>query len=255
MGVLWNGNVWTPWWEVLCCLGIALLGAVSLLWPRVVGAVFGALLSALMFTKVDTGLSADLLGPPFVSSYGRFSTLFLADTLMSIWADRIPCSWILALASAVAVAYYQSGSVARGIEHPPGDYLFAAVPLAYLCVWLGIRLPLRRVCARVDLSYGVYIYGCPVQQARRRLRPAQRGPGPVHGGHQRRHLPAGRGQQVRGGVAGAVPLGRRARPGGMRQTATLRDRACQTEGGRARPAPPSPGAVRRAAQAAFRKDG
>ena len=39
-----------------------------------------------------------------------------------------------------------------------------AVFLAYPLLWLGMHLPLYRVGARNDYSYGVYIYAYPVQQ-------------------------------------------------------------------------------------------
>jgi peptidoglycan/LPS O-acetylase OafA/YrhL len=40
----------------------------------------------------------------------------------------------------------------------------AALPIAFLCLWLGITLPFRTVGRRNDLSYGLYVYGFPVQQ-------------------------------------------------------------------------------------------
>jgi peptidoglycan/LPS O-acetylase OafA/YrhL len=41
---------------------------------------------------------------------------------------------------------------------------FAALPLGYLTMYLGGRLPLHQVGRRNDISYGVYIYAFPVQQ-------------------------------------------------------------------------------------------
>lgn len=45
------------------------------------------------------------------------------------------------------------------------DAVIAAVPVAYLCLWLAHRLPFYRVGRRNDISYGMYIYAFPVQQA------------------------------------------------------------------------------------------
>ena len=42
--------------------------------------------------------------------------------------------------------------------------VLSALPVAYLCIWLGIVLPLARVGATNDFSYGIYIYAFPVQQ-------------------------------------------------------------------------------------------
>jgi peptidoglycan/LPS O-acetylase OafA/YrhL len=64
-------------------------------------------------------------------------------------------SGVLAAVSAVFVA------VSCMMRQPS---LLEALPLAYLCVWAGIRLPFHRLGQRVDLSYGIYIYAFPVQQ-------------------------------------------------------------------------------------------
>lgn len=42
--------------------------------------------------------------------------------------------------------------------------VIAGPALAYVCIWLSIHLPLDRVGARNDLSYGVYIYAFGVQE-------------------------------------------------------------------------------------------
>ena len=36
--------------------------------------------------------------------------------------------------------------------------------LTYPLLWLGIHLPFQRIGVHNDYSYGIYIYGCPVQQ-------------------------------------------------------------------------------------------
>jgi peptidoglycan/LPS O-acetylase OafA/YrhL len=47
------------------------------------------------------------------------------------------------------------------------DLLFAVSPLAlsYAIFWMAARLPLRQFGRRMDLSYGLYIYAAPLQQA------------------------------------------------------------------------------------------
>ncbi|WP_163553069.1 hypothetical protein [Candidatus Frankia alpina] len=46
----------------------------------------------------------------------------------------------------------------------PDRHAVISLPLAYVCVWAAIRLPLWKVAARDDLFYGTYIYSTPVQQ-------------------------------------------------------------------------------------------
>jgi peptidoglycan/LPS O-acetylase OafA/YrhL len=41
--------------------------------------------------------------------------------------------------------------------------IFAPLPLAYLLLWSGASMPLR-IGTRNDLSYGMYVYGYPMQQ-------------------------------------------------------------------------------------------
>ena len=42
--------------------------------------------------------------------------------------------------------------------------LIAAVPLAYAIIASGALIHNKRLRLRTDLSYGVYIYACPIQQ-------------------------------------------------------------------------------------------
>jgi peptidoglycan/LPS O-acetylase OafA/YrhL len=151
--ISWDASLWTLWWELLCYLGVAALAAVGLLRRRAVLAIAAILLA--LSTVYSVG--ADRLPhiPAFQRGISRFGLYFLAGAVLCLHADRIPCSGRLAGASALAVfaSFFMSA-----------QDLVCALPLAYLCVWLGIRLPLRRIGTRHDMSYGVYIFGFPIQQ-------------------------------------------------------------------------------------------
>ena len=62
----------------------------------------------------------------------------------------------LALASALLVGL--------GVLLTPDYRLLGGLPLACLMLWIGARTP-SRIGSRNDISYGLYIYGFPVQQA------------------------------------------------------------------------------------------
>jgi hypothetical protein len=64
----------------------------------------------------------------------------------------------------------------RGIcpERHPDGMRFAALPIAYFTVYLGLLNPLRNVILSGDCSYGIYLYGFPVQQAIVQLLPTHR---------------------------------------------------------------------------------
>jgi peptidoglycan/LPS O-acetylase OafA/YrhL len=94
----------------------------------------------------------------------KFGVVFLTGTLIYLYRDRLPDSGLLALGCFAALL----GSLWLPTSSA-GDYwvfapsgLFVAL-IAYPMIWLGIHLPLQRVGARNDYSYGTYIYAYPVQ--------------------------------------------------------------------------------------------
>ncbi len=153
MPISWDGSLWTLWWEVLCYLGTAALAVTGLLRRRpvvVVGAV------ALLLAAIHPlGPDGALLPAPFSPDMARFGLHFLAGAVLYLYADRIPLSGRLAALSAV---------VFTASFFLVNQHLVSALPMAYLVAWLAVRLPLSRVGARNDLSYGLYIYGFPIQQ-------------------------------------------------------------------------------------------
>jgi peptidoglycan/LPS O-acetylase OafA/YrhL len=68
--------------------------------------------------------------------------------------DRIPVNaWIAAACAVVFAAAYVLGFAP----------FFGQIPFAYVMFWLGAVLPIR-LGSKNDVSYGVYIYGWPIQQ-------------------------------------------------------------------------------------------
>jgi peptidoglycan/LPS O-acetylase OafA/YrhL len=150
--IAWDASLWTLWWELLCYAGVATLATLGLLRRRPV-LVIAAIL--LVVSAVYSVGGAQLPPIPMFQGTSRFGLYFLAGSILCLYADRIPASGRLAAASALVVV----ASFFLFDQH-----LICALPLAYLCVWLGIRLPLRRIGSRHDLSYGIYIFGFPIQQ-------------------------------------------------------------------------------------------
>jgi peptidoglycan/LPS O-acetylase OafA/YrhL len=82
---------------------------------------------------------------------------FLCGILFYLYRDRIMHSAFLAVGSAVLCAVL--------LCWRDGSYLMAA-PAVYLTCYLGLLNPGRiRVIQSGDYSYGIYLYGFPVQQA------------------------------------------------------------------------------------------
>jgi hypothetical protein len=84
----------------------------------------------------------------------RFSLCFLAGAAVFDLSDHLASSRLLAMAC---------GVILLGASFLPDYKVVAIAPLAYLAVWGGMKLPMH-IPGRWDVSYGVYIYGFPVQQ-------------------------------------------------------------------------------------------
>jgi peptidoglycan/LPS O-acetylase OafA/YrhL len=82
---------------------------------------------------------------------------FLAGATLFKYADRIPFNWQLGVTSLALVIALSVSGFGRTLT---------ALPLAYLMIWLGIVAPgwMKNLGSKNDYSYGMYLYGMPVQQ-------------------------------------------------------------------------------------------
>jgi peptidoglycan/LPS O-acetylase OafA/YrhL len=148
---MWNGSLWTLQYEVLCYIAVAGLGVVGLLARR-------WFLPAAMALAVTWAALASytLDGVPTVAQNGaRFAVMFLAGALLHHFREIVPARWSLV---AVSVAVVLVATLL------PDYRLVAAIPLAYAIIVSGALIDNERFRLRNDLSYGVYIYACPIQQ-------------------------------------------------------------------------------------------
>ena len=167
-GNVWNGSLWTLFFEFLCYLMLAALSAVGLLRNR--AAVAGLALVTWVFAIVVTSVPkfAAEFSPShnwYVMQMLTFVPIFLTGALLFLYKEKIPDSGPLAIAS--------TGLFLLGFVLPVGGAIpvftltstaLTSVFLVYPLLWLGIHLPLQKVGARNDYSYGVYIYAFPVQK-------------------------------------------------------------------------------------------
>jgi peptidoglycan/LPS O-acetylase OafA/YrhL len=81
--------------------------------------------------------------------------MFLAGALVYQLRNVIPARWSLVGVSVALVL---------GSSFLPNYRLLGAIPLAYALIMSGALIHHPRLRLQTDLSYGVYIYGFPIQQ-------------------------------------------------------------------------------------------
>lgn len=148
----WNLSLWTLSWEMLCYLGIGLL--LTFRWVR--QRPWTLLVLLVLASGANALVRTDLLSLPGAAGAGlRPGTFFLAGAVLRVYGDRLPANrGLAALSVGIVALLWPLGLVGS----------FGALPLAYLCLYAGLRLPLSRIGSRNDISYGIYIYGFPVGQ-------------------------------------------------------------------------------------------
>jgi len=159
---VWNASLWTLFYEFMCYLVLGVLAVIGLLKRPVV-----VLWLTAAVIVVEVALAVPQVHLNFdVGKLLSFVPIFLVGALLYLYRHRIPDSGLLALGS---LALFLVGCwvplggpalVFTGVNNGPA--LFAPF-LAYPVLWLGVHLPLQKVGARNDYSYGMYIFAFPAQ--------------------------------------------------------------------------------------------
>lgn len=154
----WNGSLWTLFYEFCAYIATAALFSLPLARrrPSIFAAVVlcltivGQLAAPMLPASVSTNLYRNM-----VTNALWLGAFYAAGALLATVRNRVPASTPLALgAAAVLVVSVLTSTITT----------LGALPLAYLALWLGAVMRIR-VGSRNDISYGVYIYAFPVQQA------------------------------------------------------------------------------------------
>lgn len=147
-------SLWTLKYEMMCYVALALLSAMGLwLRPGLLAAGFACLVAAqlarLFYVDVNHfGVADQVL---------RFLTCFFIGAGAWRLRDRLRLS---PAGAALAIAALTL-SWGTALEPLTTYFALAYLVLCFSALPLG---PMRRLCGRGDLSYGVYIYGWPLGQ-------------------------------------------------------------------------------------------
>lgn len=153
---VWNGSLWTLYFEFLCYLFVGILliwkRARTSVWPIAVAFV----ISAVVFANADLAVKA-VNGDQSIWLLASLLPYFLGGALIRVLKPYIGLDWragSLSLVVLVVAVYFGPLWTAQ-----------ALAPLfAYGILWLSTVIPQPKWIAKHDVSYGVYIYAFPVQQ-------------------------------------------------------------------------------------------
>jgi peptidoglycan/LPS O-acetylase OafA/YrhL len=154
-----NTALWTVGPEILCyvIMSLAIMTTLHRRREWLLGLVAGYLVIC---------LTSDFFAPPWMLDILPTKVLvfaFLIGNLAFAYRFEIAFSQLLAVASAIAAP----SLIALILYNNDFVYLsyLVALALAYLTIYIGLlRVPKLPILGRGDYSYGVYIFGFPIQQ-------------------------------------------------------------------------------------------
>lgn len=149
-----NLQLWTVPFELKCYIGLSLL-ALARMHKRPV--LYMALVIAVSLGAFAHEIISHHLYPGYGRPSGDFLILsFLLGVGLYNLRERIPFSWSNFIIAAVLAYVF--------LSHGATIYL-SLLPIAYVTVFLGLCDPPRTsIVLGADYSYGMYLYGFPIQQ-------------------------------------------------------------------------------------------
>lgn len=154
------GSLWTLAYEFTCYILLAFWGALGLLrWRWLTLLLYLGITIPNFFPHLLGGYSLPLLNFPLIPTL-QFGSFFIGGMVYNQWADCIPFS-PFSLCVAFVLLF---GCLSLAV--PLGMYLAGYLIVPYILFGLAfLPSPLTQVGKWGDFSYGLYIYGFPIQQA------------------------------------------------------------------------------------------
>jgi peptidoglycan/LPS O-acetylase OafA/YrhL len=148
-----NGQLWTVPYELVCYVVLAVLAVAGIFKNRL--ALLAFMAAYYLFQAGNTVWRPNL---DYRGAGGTTVVMaFIAGLLIYRYRDKLPWSGRLALVA---------GVVSLVLVVLPNGIRFAALPIAYFTAYIGLLNPPRQATLLGgDYSYGLYLYGYPIQQA------------------------------------------------------------------------------------------
>jgi len=151
-----NGQLWMLPFELLCYLSLAGLSLFDVMHRRIVLPITAVALT-LGFVMMRLRVYHGSFPPANVFSGYLLIVCFLVTASIYVYRDLIPWNRSAAIVCAVLTVL-----LLGPIDY--GEYV-AALPIGYVTVYFGLTNPRRiRLLEKMDLSYGIFIYGFVIQQ-------------------------------------------------------------------------------------------
>ncbi|MFT3857437.1 MAG: acyltransferase [Aquabacterium sp.] len=152
-----NGALWTLKWELLAYIFCGAVGLAG--WLRKKRHILAMFLLVWAVFVYKIYAYPGLATSPTITSGWRLFTFFLAGMLFYAARDRIILDRFLFAGSLLVLVL----ALVAGTQWPLSSggvfYAVAPLPLCYAVFYLTKKLPLQKINAKNDISYGVYIYG------------------------------------------------------------------------------------------------
>lgn len=165
-----NNTLWTIPHEIGCYIimsGLILFGLLGKSWLLPLGAAvviaLGLILPNYGIGPTSSGIDK-VLYFLFVSKASRLYVCFILGIYAFLIKDKLPYSWGIFGLSIAYVVFVGSFPQPDGIQYPLMNVLLS-VPMVYITVFLGVTdVWIPKVFKTGDYSYGIYLYGWPMQQ-------------------------------------------------------------------------------------------